>query len=140
MEYLTDENYITGATIGISKQTLYKRVYEMGWSVEKAITKPINKFNDIWERNRETAEKNGVSKKLFYNRIYAGVSETEATGPKKDPNEKRTAQAKLKKQHLETASKNGINANTVMKRVYDYHWPVEKAVTEPVDVRMRKKA
>ncbi|MGW5955978.1 hypothetical protein [Bacillus mycoides] len=44
--WLEKEEYERAVGNGISRDTLYRRVYQYGWDIEKAINTPARKYED----------------------------------------------------------------------------------------------
>ena len=145
--YLTDEDYAIAEKNGIDKASAYRRFYLNGWTLERTITQPVNRqksLKQILEKDYPDYEsilkENEVSYATFYQRIYYGSSIEEALyTPNKRlhpsyAKEKRCRVArKITKEQFAIAEENGIKYGTVRARVYNYHWPVEKAITISTD-------
>ncbi|HFJ9331842.1 TPA: hypothetical protein ACGW5B_005303 [Bacillus paranthracis] len=122
----TEKDYEIAARNGISKANVNQRVYGYHWSVERAITEPLQNKKGK-ENNRHLvciAEKNGISASTYYRRIREeGMTEIEAA-------------TKLKKHevYLKIASENGISENLYHKRV-QRGMPKYEAATKPKDKR-----
>ncbi|MDA1541906.1 hypothetical protein ACTFOJ_26045 [Bacillus cereus group sp. MYBK77-1] len=122
----TEKDYEIAARNGISKANVNQRVYGYHWSVERAITEPLQNKKGK-ENNRHLvciAEKNGISASTYYRRIREeGMTEIEAA-------------TKLKKHevYLKIASENGISENLYRKRVQRGMAKYE-AATKPKDKR-----
>ncbi len=122
----TEKDYDIAARNGISKANVNQRVYGYHWSVERAITEPLQNKKGK-ENNRHLvciAEKNGISASTYYRRIREeGMTEIEAA-------------TKLKKHevYLKIASENGISENLYRKRVQRGMAKYE-AATKPKDKR-----
>ena len=79
----------------------------------------------------EIAEKNGINKRVVYQRVFLGWSKKRAI----------TVPLQIKKltnEHFEIAQKNGISKNTVKHRVSHLGWEIEKAITTPIISRKNK--
>jgi hypothetical protein len=136
--FLTYEDIELAKTNGIAYQTAYERVNKLKWPVEKAITTPIKRKEDhLWPKYRELAEKHNVASQCFYQRIKKGMTPEEAATAPKVPHTNRAKSGKISKEYYEIAAQNGIKRSTLHARVYGYRWPVEKAVSEPVDIKKR---
>ncbi|MCU5414805.1 hypothetical protein OCE50_28475 [Bacillus wiedmannii] len=121
----TEEDYKIAARNGISKANVNQRVYGYHWSVERAITDPLQNKKGK-ESNRPLvfiAEQNGISASTFYRRIRNGMSEIEAA-------------TKLKghEAFIKIALENGISENCYRKRV-QRGIPKYEAATKPKDKR-----
>ncbi|MEW9139778.1 hypothetical protein [Bacillus wiedmannii] len=120
--YITDEQYLIANRNGISKKNVYQRVNECGWSIEKAITKPLHNT-----KNKKTdralmllAELNGISYDTYKKRIKDGM----------DPHE---AAVKCNKYsvELQIALDNGIGSEAFYSRLRRGMTPYE-AATQPL--------
>lgn len=79
----------------------------------------------------EIAEKNGINKRVVYQRVFLGWSKKRAI----------TVPLQIKKltnEHFEIAKKNGISKNTVKHRVSHLGWDIEKAITRKAEKRKNK--
>lgn len=83
MQYLTEEHYKIAEKNGIKEATLYRRVYQYKWDIQKAITTPVIPRS---ERSRkypkeytDLALSNGVCLVTFYTRLKNGWSIEEAS-------------------------------------------------------------
>lgn len=130
MEYLTDADYERAEKNGINRNNLYSRVYSYGWSIERAVTTPILVRSTDWAELKDRAV---VSQCTFYDRKKKGWPSEQAALTPADQTVKKSA--KLNKEHFYIALSNGISKNTVCQRVYKYRWPVERAITEPVNLK-----
>lgn len=76
----------------------------------------------ITPQDYKEAEKNGISARLLYQRVWEGWSKKRAiTEP--------VHTKKLTKEHFAIAATNGISVNTVKHRVGHLKWDIEKAIT-----------
>ncbi|MBM6649045.1 hypothetical protein [Bacillus sp. RIT 809] len=124
-EVITDEQYLIANKNGISKKNVYQRVNEYGWSIEKAITKPIYNTN---KRKTERAlmllaELNGVNYATYRQRIKDGM----------DPHEAAVKRTTISVE-LQIALDNGIEVETFRGRVKRGMTPYE-AATQPLKIR-----
>ncbi|PER25404.1 hypothetical protein [Bacillus cereus] len=104
----TDKDYEVAARNGISKPNVNQRVNSYDWSIERAITEPIQKKRGK-ENNRPLlviAEKNGISASTYYRRKREGMTEIEAA-----------TKPKGHESFLKIALENGISENCYRKRV-----------------------
>ncbi|PFS53508.1 hypothetical protein COK41_29010 [Bacillus cereus] len=122
----TEEDYKVAARNGISKANVNQRVFTYDWSVERAITDPLQNKKGK-ESNRPLvfiAEQNGISASTYYRRIREdGMTEIEAA-------------TKLKghEAFIKIALENGISENCYRKRV-QRGIPRYEAATKPKDKR-----
>lgn len=93
MQYLTEEHYEIGLKNGLKKPTIYRRVYQYGWSIKDAITKPtINRSKRARKHPKEIVDlalSNGISLITFYARLKYGWSYEEASTIKPKTRRKR---------------------------------------------------
>lgn len=124
-EVITDEQYLIANKNGISKKNVYQRVNEYGWSIEKAITKPLyNTKNRKTDRNLMLlAELNGINYATYRQRIKDGMDPHEAAV-------KRTTNG----MELQIAIDNGIGIETFYSRLRRGMTPYE-AATQPLKNR-----
>ena len=121
----TEGDYEIAARNGISRTNVNQRVFGYQWSIERAITVPLQ--NKKGKENNRTllflAEQNGISASTFYRRIRSGMSEIEAA-------------TKLKKHevYLKIALEHGISENLYRKRV-ERGMAQYAAATKPKDKR-----
>lgn len=120
--YITDEQYLIANRNGISKKNVYQRVNGYGWSIEKAITKPLHNTKNK-KTNRALmllAELNGISYAAYKRRIKDGM----------DPHE---AAVKCNKYSVEfqIALDNGIGSEAFYSRLRRGMTPYE-AATQPL--------
>lgn len=138
MEYLSEEDFKTAAKNGIDYRNAYNRVYVLGWDVQTAITEPIhsNDKSDWW-KYRESCKKVGINQNMFYQRRSRGWSIEKILSTPHSPGNRfvKRPDTILDDKLLAVAAQNGIGANTAKARVHRYKWPIEKAVTEPVNMR-----
>lgn len=96
MMFVSDEQYEIALKNGIKKSTVYARVYQYGWDIEKAITrKPMTKS----ECSRkypdfvyELLKKNNIDNNVFHERICIGWNVLDACSI--PPNKKKEYRAK----------------------------------------------
>ena len=133
--YVTETEYAQGAENGISRSTVYNRVYSLGWDVERAITEPVQQKNRHG-RWLAVALENGLTKDQFYNHISKRgmTAEEAATTPfvKRKPVRKAPI---VTPELIEQAAQNGIGEATLRARIYNYRWSLERAATEKLKHR-----
>lgn len=77
--YISPEAYAEAEKNGISRQRVYYRRYNEGWSLKRAITEPVRGYKDSeWQDWCEIAAQNGVTYKLFMDRKAKGKSAEKA--------------------------------------------------------------
>lgn len=77
-EFLAESDYRIAAENGLDRNLVYRRVYENGWSVERAITEPVheeNRATGAWARWKDVAV---VNYQTFRTRLSRGKNEEEA--------------------------------------------------------------
>lgn len=136
---LTADDYLIAKANGISRNLAYRRFYQNGWNKQRTITQPIK---NGWESFKEQCNQNGISMGTFYCRIQRGLSPEKAATLPINQKGKRLIpiESKVTEEIIRQAEKNGISENTLKQRVYNYRWPVEKAVNTPIDSSKRRKA
>lgn len=130
MEYLTPEDLKIAEKNGISKNRAMARFYNDGWSKRRAITQPIQKKKHLKE-HRIIAQSNGIASDTFYSRVHDGWSIEDACS--KPIGYKRPCKKKITDEQLAIAAANGIKPATVWNRVKNLFWPIDKAITKPVN-------
>lgn len=141
--YITPEEYEQAIQNGVDAFTLERRIRQLGWSKERAMTTPIRKqkprgFYSEWAK---IAEENGIGYKTFMRRIHYGWPvEKAATQPLASKEDlKRLALHAGKyarrvhpKKYIELAKQNNIPYPTFHYRVKVAGWSYERAATEPI--------
>lgn len=140
--YVSPEQYELAAKNGICKRTVYRRVYERGWLVEKAITEPIREFaNDPeYKHWSDVAVSNGIERKLFWQRVKVNKWDYEKAATHPVMTKAETGEAGKKKikynfttpEIIEKAAKNGIDYDCLWYRVRRLNWSIEEAVNTPI--------
>lgn len=78
MDFVSDKNYEIGLSNGLNKSTIYNRVYNHMWSIEKAITVPLTPLEYRARKHpkkyTDKAIENGISLCTFYTRLKKGWS------------------------------------------------------------------
>jgi hypothetical protein len=138
LEYLTDKDIEVAAANGIPEKNLKYRVYWLGWSKKRAMTQPCKTPEKLWPKYKKQCEETGICSSTFFRRIKVmGMSpEMAATYPKNEHNKKNCI---VSKEVQERAAKYGVNRSTLMARVHNYGWPLEKAITTPPLKQYRRK-
>ncbi|MEE2022612.1 hypothetical protein P4V63_32840 [Bacillus toyonensis] len=134
--WLTNEEYEIAKSNGISKITLYKRVYTYGWVLQEALTIPPRTYWHIgkgkFNKLLKLAKENGIIPRTFYGRVNSRWDPQDAaTTPVRKLND-RKSWAKI-------AEENGISASTFRSRVATYGWHPKKAATKPARRKRAKK-
>lgn len=73
-EIITQEDYDKAAEKGITRENVWKRVNNGGWSVERAISEPVLKKGTFARNSKygdhvKIAEANGISYQTFWERV-----------------------------------------------------------------------
>ncbi|PED27284.1 hypothetical protein CON34_05855 [Bacillus thuringiensis] len=126
---ITDEDYEKAAVKGITKTNVYQRVHTYGWSIERAITKPLRSKGNQGKHGKMMiiAESLGISPSTYFRRIRNGMTPKDAASKPKGHTI-----------HLEIARGNGISDICFYKRVERGMHPY-LAATKPMAKRTRKK-
>ncbi|PDY73592.1 nucleoside permease [Bacillus cereus] len=135
--WLTDEERARAKANGISKDTLYYRIYRTDkWELEEALTAPPgtirHNYKGKYEKWLRKAQENGINASTFYSRINVlGWGYEEAAT-------KSINEAKVERRRwIDIAKQNGIGYSTFMSRVNIHGWDLEKAATKPINTRRR---
>lgn len=133
-EYITPQDYEIADKNGINRKMLNKRVHELGWDIDRAITTPKIVRRTGWTEWKDIALSNGVNYDCFKNRVkrYGFTQEQAAMTPKMTKEEiAKNSNRKYPQQYLDLALKNGIPKSTFYKRVKDLGWSLIQAATTP---------
>jgi uncharacterized protein YjcR len=132
LEFLTEDDYVQAAKIGLTYQHVYSRFYRYGWSKEDAISKPISKPN-LWKQYQELAKQHNIEQGTFYSRVYQlGLSPEEAATKPLNIKQSRNGEGNGLRKYKKIAESNGVSRNTFYKRIHKLGWTPEKASTEPI--------
>jgi hypothetical protein len=134
--YLTHEDFITAKKNGINYAIAYSRYYQYGWPKEKAITQPVRRRTWKWKDFEKACKELDISQYMFYKRVRMGMTPEQASTL---PVNRKKPGTKIDAEVVKIAAQNGITEGTLKSRVYLYKWTVERAMTEPVDERFRRK-
>ncbi|NEU29951.1 hypothetical protein GN156_04060 [bacterium LRH843] len=113
---------------GISKATVHSRIYRLGWTVQEAITVPVQKGfdkTDEYYAYLETAKKNNISVANFNDRLRRGWTLKDAATKALILIKQRT---RADKDWIEKAIQNGIRSDTYRARI-KAGWTTEEAST-----------
>lgn len=130
--YLTPEDIKTAKDNGISEANAKNRVYNLGWSVERAIKEPLRK-RDKTDKWYKLAVSNGILPNTYLARIKLGWDkELAATKPVMNRNDisnkASNSRRRYSKELIEIAYKNGIAYPTFTTRINrDGMTPLEAA-------------
>ncbi|HEK9103294.1 TPA: hypothetical protein SUB30_004767 [Bacillus pseudomycoides] len=144
--WLTEEEYEMAIKNGISRRLVYVRVYQLGWSVEEAITVRKGSKHHVKKRKYgnwpDIAEENGIPKQRFYERVRQhGWSVEEAATVLIGKKKQKEINGEMKGKELPTeddyllAKQNGIGRKNVYQRVVTYGMSIDKAITKPLGGR-----
>lgn len=127
---LTPEHFKKAAKLGLSEGTVQNRVYSYGWTVQKAISTPLQKprnQSDEYYKFLKIATQNGISGSAYYRRVVIhGWSPKEAAETKVKINER----TRPDKDWIERALNNGIKYVTYTDRI-KRGWTYEEAAFKP---------
>ncbi|HAF97519.1 hypothetical protein [Paenibacillus lactis] len=135
--YITPAEYELAAQNGVSRELVNHRIRGLGWDKDRAVITSPRKTT-IHRKWLEIAAKNGISKRLYFKRVYRGWSKQEAaTKPVMSTKEiiKNLDNYRIKlfePEDIQEAARNGISYETFRKRVRDCGWTVEEAKTRPL--------
>lgn len=145
MHYLTEQDYLDGLNVGIKRNTLFHRVYRMGWTVEKALTTPVAKYNDPeMDKWKAIAKKNGIKVETFYSRVGKGWTYEDAATTQPLSRGQVLHRCNSSKPRVFTdeeiaiAKANGLKYTTILSR-NRRGWPNERAISEPVKVGFKRR-
>jgi hypothetical protein len=106
--YITPEEYAIAEKNGIPAKRVYNRVNNSNWSVERAVTDPIQKqYKMEYEKYKVLCDKNNVSYQVFRKRMKRkGMTGFKAASIAVTP-------PKITAEHRALADKNGIPKTTI---------------------------
>lgn len=133
--YIQDHDYEEAEKNGISRSRMYKRVYVLGWDIERAKTTPVRVYRKGIEKYKEIAKQNKIREDLFYQRLNNGMSMYEAATVPFKSNRVKT----FTEHEIQIMTSNGISVNTARHRMKVYLWSKHRAITEPIHTEKRKK-
>ena len=134
--YITPKDYEAANKIGLSKNDVYRRVYEENWSIERAISTPKMKMKPMTkytEEEKETIKKNGLTTRIVSQRVCRGWSIEKAINtPPIQPQQKAHGRGRYKynDEIINTVISNGIKLDTFYRRVRN-GWSIDDASTIP---------
>lgn len=124
--YLQPEDFKKAKENGLAYNIVYKRFYDYGWSVEDAITKPINSYRLFTDEQMEQIEKSDLS----YFTIYSRVVKNGMTFEEAISKEKIIPQRKHPAEWVKTAKENGVSPSCFYHRL-ERGWSAQRAMTTP---------
>lgn len=131
-DYVLPEDVEIAKANGITYGTLYARVNDYGWDVERARTEqPIRHkpFKPIWEKWKSIALANGIGRDVFYDRTRRqGIPEEAAAT---SPISRGGRASKWSREQVEIMERNGLNKNMVNTRITVLGWTEEEALNTP---------
>lgn len=143
--YVTPEEYEVAAKNGISRKLLDRRIRNLGWDKEDAMTKPSIHNATGWKNVKEIALKNGISHATYTARIKRNWRIIDAiTTPPIDKYQALELAEKvnskcqnkvLNDEQMKIASLHGICYRLARDRIKRQKWSVEDAITTPVLTR-----
>lgn len=137
MEYLTPEDFEIAEANGINRQRAFDRFYKDGWSKKRAITQPMARKRPEFKQYKEICAANGINFTTFHARMNSGWTAEEAST--KPIGYKLPRKLKITPEQFATAEANGISKGALWNRVSGLRWPIEKAITVPINAKYRKK-
>lgn len=137
-EYITPQDLEIAKTNGIPENLAKDRFRRPGWSKKRAITEEVH--GKKWSQYKELAEKHGVTKRAFYQRLPKMTPEEAATTPMSDPKDNLTPGGRkrdftrfknpLTEHDYQRAAKRGISRKLLDSRYYYDGWTKERAITQ----------
>lgn len=145
MQEITIRNYETALKNGISRFNVYQRVHTYGWSIQKAITKPVRGQKTLsMEYWIKEARNNNIPYHTFMNRIKSGwgtvKAATKQPGSGRGSSEDMGKFQVISKEDYAIAKAIGLTKALVKNRVYNTGWTVERAITQPHASMLRDSA
>ena len=136
--YLTDEHTEVYKTNGLSYNTVWERIYNLGWTVEKAISTPVQKmrgFKSLYDNHNNPLN---ISYGAALWRVNKGESlESALSYP---PTHRKGLENSEKRNKYEPiCKKNNIKWSTFCTRVDRLFWTCEEASTIPIRIDGRTK-
>ena len=144
--YITPEEYEIAERNGVCASTLNRRIRDLGWEKDIAITTPVpmrDKYG--WNKVKEIALQNGIPRHAYCDRIKRGWSLIDAISqPPLSRSEciKRASEVNscfknkiLSDEQAEIGALNGISYTVARDRIRLSGWSVEEAITIPVMTR-----
>ena len=132
--YVTPEQYVEAETHGITRGTLDRRIRNLAWPIEKAITTKPQKRNSINELIK-VAQQNGICESTLRTRLDRGWDKAKAATAQALPikqNCKRTGE--MNRKHPEECQVKALG-NGISHWMFNYRlrhdWTLEDACTIP---------
>lgn len=137
---INKNDYLVAEQNGIPKKTVQSRVYVNGWEVERAVSQPVQRQNELWPQWKDRCL---VSMNSFYRRMKEGMTPEQAALtppiPRSERNSKCRKPALVNSKTIEQAKQMGMSEHTLKYRIYYLKWSVEKALNTPVNINKRRK-
>ncbi|HFR4146096.1 TPA: hypothetical protein ACHVKB_005419 [Bacillus cereus] len=135
--YITPEEYEVAERNGVCAKTLNKRVRDLGWEKEKAITEPIRTNGEEWLSIKKIALSNGISRQAYRQRRIRGWNIEDSCSipplPRAECLRRATESSKrirvFTDDELKVADENGINRSTLYHRYRGLKWNKEKSIS-----------
>ncbi|PAF34025.1 hypothetical protein CHH69_18040 [Terribacillus saccharophilus] len=127
---LTPELFKVAEKNGLKKVTVKSRVQKQGWTVQEAVSTPLQETNaskDGYKEFVNLALRNGISREIFKARLRYGWDFHKAAT---EPIRKKQPRTRPDKEWIDLAVNNGINYYTYWSRV-DRGWTPKEAATIP---------
>ncbi|QNI20412.1 putative transcriptional regulatory protein [Bacillus phage 1_ICo-2020] len=126
---ITEESYSIAEANGIPKSRVYSRYYSSDWTIEDAISRPLDPQNEPSEVSDlvDTAIENGISRATYYLRVSKGMPPEEAA-TKPTAKRGRPRKRAYTDEQLEIANSRGISRQMLDRRLAR-GWHLERALT-----------
>lgn len=138
--FITDEEYDFARKRGISKSTVYARVFKYNWPIDRAIYEVPKKLSADVIKARDIAVSNGVPRETFYDRRRNGWTLEEASTTPVLTREQVVERARqstiFSREHIHTCNLNGISLATARARLA-HGWTMAEATTLPIGTVIR---
>lgn len=138
IQYITPEQFDIAKNNGISEELLKYRVFDALWDVKRAITKPPRKHNRLPKHILENLKKHNINRSTFNHRIYTlnwnmeRASTEQAMTPQESGKASTLNRRRFTDEIIQRAATYGVGYKTLVTRVCNYKWDMERAITTPV--------
>lgn len=124
--YLSEEDYQKADRNGLKRKTVFHRVYNANWDVERAVTQPV--VQRYTKEQKRLMKENNVSKNVMYHRLRKGMTLEDAIS--RPFVEHKHESAIFTHSELDQLKANGIRLSTAINRVRR-GWEKERAINKP---------
>lgn len=135
-KYITPEQYKIAERNGMNKYTLERRVRQLGWNIDRALTQPtLRKNKTNWKEWKAVAKQHGVSYPTYCSRLRIGWTCEEAATNRPKTRREITIERwekqgrRVTEEQIEVAKENGICYSTIHCRLHR-GWSIEDAITK----------